>query len=151
MGAQMKMIQALSVAALAMTVGGCATILRGTEQDFTIVSTPPGATAKLSTGETCVTPCDLRLPRKQGFDVSFTMDGYESGAAHIASGWSSGGTQTFIIGNIILGGLIGMGVDASNGSTRDLYPNPLEVTLVPVAPADRSVAPPAVESGLPTG
>jgi len=128
------MIRLLACALALASTAGCATVIRGTQQDFAIESTPPGASATLSSGETCVTPCALRLPRKHAFDVSFAMDGYESGTARVSSGWSRGGTQTFVIGNIILGGLIGMGVDASNGSTRDLTPNPLQVTLVPVAP-----------------
>lgn len=99
----------------------------------------------MSTGQSCVTPCELRLPRKQDFTVTFNLEGYQSGGANVRSGWSRGGTQTFIIGNIIIGGLIGMGVDASNGATRDLFPNPLEVTLVPNAPAvaDAAAAPDA--------
>jgi hypothetical protein len=32
---------------------------------------------------------------------------------------------------VIFGGLIGAGVDASNGSMMNLKPNPLQVTLVP--------------------
>ncbi|MBX9746536.1 MAG: PEGA domain-containing protein [Hyphomonadaceae bacterium] len=127
-------VRLLVVAAMLASASGCATVLRGTEQDFSIQSTPPGATATLSTGQVCITPCELRLRRKDDFDVTFTMDGYQTGTAHVTSGWSRGGTQTFVIGNIILGGLIGMGVDASNGATRDLYPNPLVVTLVPVEP-----------------
>jgi hypothetical protein len=121
----------LAGAAMLVAVSGCATIIRGTQQDFAIESTPAGATATMTNGESCVTPCALRLPRKEAFDVTFTMDGYQTGTARVSSGWSRGGTQTFVIGNIILGGLVGMGVDASTGATRDLYPNPLVVTLVP--------------------
>lgn len=136
----MKTVHTLAMLGLAVAASGCATVIRGTKQDFSIVSTPPGATATLSNGQSCVTPCALRLPRKEEFDVMFALDGYEAGGAHVSSGWSRGGTQTFIIGNIILGGLVGMGVDASNGATRDLTPNPLAVTLVPVAPAAPVVA-----------
>jgi hypothetical protein len=125
------MLRLLACAAALACTAGCATVIRGTQQDFAIQSTPPGATASLSTGQSCVTPCSLRLPRKEDFDVSFSMDGYDSGTAHVTSGWSRAGTQTFVIGNIILGGLVGMGVDASSGATRDLWPNPLVVTLVP--------------------
>jgi hypothetical protein len=35
-------------------------------------------------------------------------------------------------GNLILGGLIGVGIDAASGSYKSLYPNPVSVRLVPV-------------------
>lgn len=138
-------IRMLACALALASSAGCATVIRGTQQDFAIESAPAGATASLSTGQTCTTPCELRLPRKRDFDVTFSMDGYETGTAHVTSGWSRGGTQTFIVGNLILGGLIGMGVDASNGATRDLWPNPLQVTLVPVSAATVAATQPAAE------
>jgi hypothetical protein len=141
-----------AVMALGIAAAGCATIIRGTKQEFAIVSQPPSATATLSTGQTCITPCNLKLPRKDAFDVTLTLDGYEPATAHVNSGWSRGGTQTFVVGNIIAGGLIGMGVDASNGATRDLTPNPVSVTLTPIVPppppiaAVPEVAPPAADA-----
>jgi hypothetical protein len=114
----------------------CATIIRGTKQDFTVQSEPAGASAALSTGQTCdATPCTFELPRKVDFDVTVAKAGYKTATAHVTSGWSRGGTQTFIVGNLILGGLPGMGVDASTGAVRDLHPNPLMVTLEPEAAA----------------
>lgn len=148
----MKLSTTLSLLALALAVSGCATVLRGTKQDFSIKSTPAGATATLSTGQSCVTPCELHLRRKDAFEVTFTLPGYQSQTAQVQSGWSDGGTKTFIIGNVIAGGLIGMGVDAANGSTRDLFPNPLDVTLVPnppPAPVAPAIAP--VEPTQPAG
>lgn len=34
-----------------------------------------------------------------------------------------------MIGNVVFGGVIGVGVDATSGATLDLYPNPVRVTL----------------------
>ena len=92
----MQIMRLLACAAALSAAGGCATIIRGTEQDFAIESSPPGAEATLSTGQSCVTPCTLHLPRKTDFDVTFNMEGYETGTAHVTSGWSRGGTQTFV-------------------------------------------------------
>jgi hypothetical protein len=39
-------------------------------------------------------------------------------------------------GNVLVGGLIGVAVDAGSGATQELVPNPLNVTLEPLpAPA----------------
>ena len=45
-------------------------------------------------------------------------------------------------GNVLLGGLVGMGVDAATGAAMDHKPNPVIVTLQPVAPQPRRPRPP---------
>lgn len=116
---------------------GCATVLRGTRQDYTIETTPSGATATLSNGESCVTPCELHLKRGREFNVQFELDGYQTGWVAVDSVFSGGGAAG-VAGNVLLGGIIGAGVDASNGSLNNLEPNPLRVTLSPVGSANAS-------------
>ena len=111
-------------------LAGCATITRGTNQDFMVESSPSQADVKLSTGQTCVTPCTLRLKRKSQFKVTISKEGYETQEAEV-HGVVKGGGGAAMAGNVIFGGLIGAGVDASNGSTMNLKPNPLQVTLQP--------------------
>jgi hypothetical protein len=53
----------------------------------------------------------------------------------------SGGGGAGFAGNILAGGLIGMGVDATSGAMNDLMPNPLHVDLLPVAPVVAVAAP----------
>ena len=43
----------------------------------------------------------------------------------------SGGGAVGMAGNVVLGGVLGMAVDASDGSMNDFKPNPLKVTLDP--------------------
>jgi len=38
-------------------------------------------------------------------------------------------------GNVLLGGIIGAGVDAATGATKKLTPNPIRVTLNPLKTA----------------
>ena len=45
-------------------------------------------------------------------------------------------------GNVLLGGLVGMGVDAATGAALDHKPNPVIVTLQPAAPPPRRPKPP---------
>jgi hypothetical protein len=58
----------------------------------------------------------------------------------VTHGWSKSGTTTGIIGNVILGGIIGIGVDAANGANQDLRPNPRVIRMEPVG-ATRATAP----------
>ncbi len=128
------------LAALAV-LGGCATITRGTSQQFTVESTPPGASVSTSNGFQCAaTPCTFRMPRKDGFQVHVELEGYAPADAAVTSGMSSGGGAG-MAGNVLIGGLIGIGVDATSGALNDLNPNPLHVTLQPLAPAATEAAP----------
>lgn len=123
------------LAAVCMLLPACATITRGTSQKFNIQSNPSDANVRLSTGQTCVTPCTLTLKRKSQFVVTVSKDGYQSQETEV-HGVVKGGGAAGMAGNVIFGGLIGAGVDASNGSMMNLTPNPLMVSLLPnTAPA----------------
>lgn len=119
----------VTVALSAAMLPACATITRGTDQSFVIESDPPGATAELSTGVSCKTPCALRLKRRTAFTVDITRPGYEPVRATVTSGVSGGGGAA-MAGNVILGGIIGAVVDGTNGSMNELRPNPLRVNMV---------------------
>lgn len=122
-------VQALTLVGLSVSLPACATITRGTTQQFTVESSPPGARAATSNGFQCdATPCTFRMPRKDAFKVTISHDGYVTQEHQIASGVSSGGA-TGMAGNLIFGGVVGGVVDATSGAMNDLTPNPLVVTL----------------------
>jgi hypothetical protein len=127
-------VRLMGVTAVALSLPACATITRGTQETYQIVSTPPGADVTLSTGQTCTTPCKLKLKRKTEFVVNMTMPGYEPFEGKVDSKIKGGGV-TAAAGNLLAGGIIGGIVDGTNGSMRDLTPNPLNVTLIPLGQA----------------
>jgi hypothetical protein len=130
-----KIYTSLGVAAVAaLLLPACATVTRGTSQKFAIESMPSQAQVALSTGQTCVTPCKLKLKRKHGFTATFTKAGYEPYHAEVRSKFSGGGAAAGA-GNVLIGGIIGAAVDGSNGSLNNLTPNPLKVKLVESAAA----------------
>lgn len=131
----MKFYIRIAVAALVVAgLSACATVTRGTKQKFEITSEPSGAQVDLTIGQKCVTPCKLKLKRREAFTATFTKEGYEIQQANVKSQFSGGGAAAGA-GNILLGGFIGAGVDASNGALNNLNPNPLNVILKPIAPA----------------
>jgi hypothetical protein len=136
------------LAVACVLLSACATITRGTNQNFAIESSPSEASAKLSTGQTCVTPCTIRMKRKSEFVVTVSKDGYQTQEARV-HGVVKGGGAAGGLGNVVFGGIIGAGVDASNGSMMNLTPNPLKVTLVPVASAEQPAAAPAPTASAP--
>lgn len=120
--------------AASLMLPACATVTRGTKETFKIETTPTEAEVALSTGQKCVSPCKLKLKRKDGFMVTAKKAGYKDATAKVDSKVKGGGVAG-AAGNILIGGIIGAAVDGSNGSLRDLTPNPLQLTLQPEVPA----------------
>jgi hypothetical protein len=141
----MRLVALGGAAAACVLLSACATITRGTNQDFVVKSEPSEANVKLSTGQTCVTPCTLRMKRKSRFVVTVSKDGYQTQETEVHGVVKEGGAAG-MAGNVIFGGIIGAGVDASNGAMMNLKPNPLTVTLVPVGSAPAADAAPAAEA-----
>jgi hypothetical protein len=130
----------LSALALTAGLGGCATVTRGTSQQFTVESTPPGAQARTTSGFSCeATPCTFRVQRKDSFTVTVSKAGYKTATADVKPKVASEGAAGFL-GNALIGGVIGAAVDVGSGATLDLTPNPLHLTL---EAADTPVAAPA--------
>jgi len=111
----------------------CATITRGVHDKLTVTSDPSGANVVLSTGERGVTPTKFVKERKTDpFTVTVSKPGYVPETVKVESkfGGTGGGAMA---GNLLLGGAIGIGVDAGTGAYKSLYPNPVSVHLVPTS------------------
>jgi hypothetical protein len=130
------MIRLLLAAALALPCMGCASVTRGTTENISISTTPAGATAELSgldNPTACVTPCVVVAKRNADITVTINKEGYEPQVVPLTKEIPATGAAGFA-GNVLLGGLVGMGVDAATGAALDHKPNPVIVTLQPLAP-----------------
>jgi hypothetical protein len=126
----------VGVAALCAVVGGCASVARGTTENISIASTPAGAEATISgldVPTACVTPCSVVVKRNADISVSFQKEGYAPQVVPLTKEIQGAGAAGFA-GNLLVGGLVGMGVDAVTGAATDHKPNPVAVTLEPLAP-----------------
>ena len=128
------MRQIIFIALAAARLGGCATVTRGTTNQVQIVSEPAGASARTSFGHQCNTPCTLSVSRKDEFSVLISAPGYEEQRVDVKTQLAGTGAAGFA-GNIVAGGVVGMVVDASTGATLEHSPNPVTVSLRPLAPA----------------
>jgi hypothetical protein len=125
-------ISLLALIAGTLSLGACATVTRGTTEQVTFDSEPPAA-MRTSTGLTCpTTPCTLQVDRKSEFVATFSKDGYASQDVMVQTRVAGSGAAGFA-GNVLIGGLVGMGVDAATGATLEHYPNPVTVSLAPLA------------------
>jgi hypothetical protein len=132
----------LGVVAFAAALGGCASVTRGTTENISISSTPAGAEATISGLEVptaCVTPCAIVAKRSADISISFAKEGFQPEIVQLTKEVPATGAAGFA-GNIIAGGLVGMGVDAVTGAAQDHKPNPVIVTLKPIRPAAPSLS-----------
>ena len=137
-------IKIVLAAALAAPCVGCASVTRGTTENISISSTPAGATAEITGLEiptSCVTPCVVQAKRNADITVTVNKEGYEPQIIPLTKEIPGSGAAGFA-GNVLLGGLVGMGVDAATGAALDHKPNPVIVTLQSVVPQARRPRPP---------
>jgi hypothetical protein len=126
---QKRVLRALVVAAIAAQSAACATVTRGTTEAWTIETEPGGAAVRTTAGFACdATPCTFKMPRKSEFDVTITKPGFKTVITHVTHQVAAGGAAG-MAGNVLVGGIIGIGVDAVSGATLELKPNPLHIVL----------------------
>jgi hypothetical protein len=106
---------------------GCATIATGGGEDqaVRVSSTPKGADVFVNDELVGKTPMSIRLPRKDDHHVRIEKAGYEAYEKELRSGMNA-----WMFGNILLGGLIGLGVDLLSGASSGLDRTNVSPTLV---------------------
>jgi hypothetical protein len=117
---------------VALSIAGCATIVKGTNQAVA-VNTPgvPGAQCTLASPaigtKIVTTPASLTLDKAaDNITVVCKKECYQDGVGIIPSH-----TEAMAAGNIIAGGIIGLGVDAASGA-MNRYTADNQFAMVPV-------------------
>jgi hypothetical protein len=143
-----RLLSVAAIAAAAMSLGGCGTITQGTSQDITITSSPPGAHCDLTRhGEHVAsldqTPGTVKVDKtKNDILLMCKLPGFQDANVNLESGYGAGS-----FGNIILGGLIGWGIDEATGAVNK-YPSTAQISFVPVGATP--APPPAPQTPAPT-
>lgn len=128
----MLRLSAITCGLISIVFAGCSTIVKGTEQQVS-VSTPgvPGAMCQLTSPgvgtRTVQTPGNIILPKsKHNVAVTCRAQCYGDGVATLASH-----TEVMTAGNVLFGGIIGLGVDAASGAMNK-YDPAVEVVMSPM-------------------
>jgi hypothetical protein len=127
-----KVIKVAVALAAIGALGGCATIVKGTTQSVAI-DTPGAAGAKCtltssSVGSvTLVTPASVVLQKgSESVRVVCKKECFDDGIGIITSG-----TEAMAAGNILAGGIIGLGVDAASGAMNK-YNEQNQIAMTPI-------------------
>jgi hypothetical protein len=112
-------------------LGGCATLVSGDETDTQITTDPIGAECEL-TGDNyntfVTTPANVQLDSDVApLTIVCNADGHVEERAEIDTSMDGS-----IFGNILMGGLIGIAIDAASGSGQK-FPETVDLVLVPTS------------------
>jgi hypothetical protein len=109
---------------ISIVLTNCATIVNGTKQQVTFYSTPSKANVVVDGASVGMTPMFLELTRKSDHFVKIQIDGYIPYEIKLTKK-----VDAIIIGNILIGGLIGIIIDASTGAMYKLTPKDINPVL----------------------
>ena len=121
---------AIALLCVYMSVG-CASIVHGTTQDIQISSSPDNAEIWIDGANYGKTPSRVTLKRQSSYLITLKKEGHKESTIKI-----EGKVSSWIIGNIIFGGIIGCGIDFISGGAYDLYPELLSINLSKLAALD---------------
>lgn len=134
-------VNILIAAVACVVLSGCATVTRGTTEEVRIEVDPPDAKITTTVGHTCTgIPCKVIVPRRTEFSVTAEKAGYQPATVAVRTELSGGGAAG-MVGNAIVGGVIGVGVDAISGAALSHVPNPVLIALVPLDPRNPATPP----------
>jgi hypothetical protein len=129
----MRLLRSLCLLALVATLPACATITSGSSQSVTVITEPAGAACNLqregaTVGVVNPTPGTVQISKSvQDISVRCTRQGHSPGVVALPAQF-----QAMTLGNVLLGGLIGIAVDAASGA-MGRYPESVTVSLPPEA------------------
>ena len=114
-GGGIKFARAMVAAGAISALAACATLTQGSDQSVTIITDPPGATCELERGGTILavvspTPAPVRLNKgAENIHITCRKEGYQDTTDDLFPEFDQ---ATW--GNILLGGIVGLAVDAGS-------------------------------------
>ena len=110
---------------------GCASIMKGTQHELTVLSNPLNAKVSItimSSGmeiTSGTTPFTTSLAKKHEYFVTISLEGYEDKKVAI----TQVGIQGWFWANILCGGAIGIAIDYVDGAMYKMGPSEINVSL----------------------
>jgi len=142
----MKFGSVAALLAVGVSLSGCASVIKGSSQTIAI-ATPPtsGANCVLTSKEgswPVVTPGVVKVERsKEDIIIRCTKPGWQDAMDTIPSNF-----EGWTVGNLLIGGVIGVGIDAATGAINE-YPHAYNVAMIPAAGNAPAAAAATAENG----
>jgi hypothetical protein len=142
-GNHMKHAKIALSASMIAILSGCASIIEGSSQQIAVNTNPPAAQCDFiregaQLAQIPQAPGSVTVKKtREDIAIQCQRPGYET-----ASYVNKSGLEPWFFGNVLIGGLIGMGVDWATGAYNE-YDEQVNLTLHPSAAADYGNAAPA--------
>ncbi|MFT3946077.1 MAG: PEGA domain-containing protein [Agriterribacter sp.] len=107
-----------------LLTSSCATIISGSRQAVKFNSTPDKAIVLIDEVEVGRTPYETKLARKREYAVMIKLDGYLPYETKLTKKFNA-----WYIGNIAIGGIIGLIIDPITGAIYNLTPKEINAQL----------------------
>jgi hypothetical protein len=127
---------------LLLWLPACATVTTGTTQSIAVLTEPAGAMCQLTRDGTTIavanpTPNTVTISKSsRELTVRCTRDGHQPAVATVSPEF-----QGATAGNLLLGGVVGIVIDAASGAASQYPPN-INLVLAPVGGSRAAAAPP---------
>ncbi|MBI5197851.1 MAG: PEGA domain-containing protein [Nitrospirae bacterium] len=117
----------LLIAAAIPVLGGCASMIHGTDRVLTVATHPPGAKVKVD-GTTVIAPGAAHVVPSRVHTVVAVKEGYRTASRSVKSRFYIGS----ILADVLLTGMVGLVVDSFTGGWYYPEANHVEIALEPV-------------------
>lgn len=124
----MRLLFFANLALLTVSITSCATITHGTKEVLQVETIPTNAFVELASGKRATSPAFFKIYRKDTVFLTISKVGYKTKEIKLPAQMSSSGGLG-MAGNVLVGGIIGAGVDTMSGAMYAHKPNPLVITL----------------------
>lgn len=144
----MRLARWSALSALALLSSACSTIVTGTSQTIAVNTTPAGASCTIDRngeriGDVPQTPGRVTISKSsKAVDVQCQEAGYLPATVRRSPDF-----QPWTLGNVLIGGLLGLGIDAASGAIS-VYPSSIRLDLPrdPNAPVPAPLPPLAAQT-----
>lgn len=119
----------LALLLLGLSTSACATLTTGTSHNLTVITEPPGAVCELRRSDDIIgvvnpTPGTVRISKSsREVTIRCNRDGLPEATTSLQPGF-----QAMTVGNLLLGGVVGIVVDAASGAAGT-YPSSVTIAM----------------------
>lgn len=116
MNVSRNLIKVVTLVLLSAPGTGCASMVHGSRQTIQLQSNPPGAQVTVDSDPVAyTTPTSINLKRGEDHTLVFRKEGFDDYTAELTHS-----TSGAVLGNVILGGVVGIATDYSSGAAYEL-------------------------------
>ena len=122
-------VRRATLAAVALCLGGCATLENGVIDDIAVLTIPAGASVASSSGTVCTSPCAVSGARREDIGITITKTGYVT--QYVTAASKPGATLEAAQSTALTSDAFGRFIDVQDGAHFKHVPSAFVIKLDP--------------------